>query len=522
MAGLEIKYSKYKLGIDLGTSTSVVSVCENGKTRVFKINGKEYMPSVVSFIDKDTKIVGEEAKGRTMLDPLNTISSIKRHMGEEEYVLSIFGENYSPEQIASEILSKLVDMVYEQKDFETDGSLHDVVICVPANFTHNAKLATQKAAEMAGLNVLALLEEPVAAAIMYGFNSDKDQNILVYDLGGGTFDVCVLKVQTKKNNTDRDKYKILSKEGISKLGGDDFDRIIMGIINEEFKIKNKGIDLLDIEKDQGISKKKVKAAQQKLKEISENIKIELSFKNSTNILFPNIIQTEEGEMLHIDMEITKDIFEKAISSLVDKLQQNVKLAIDNAKLSIDDIDKIILVGGSSLIPLVKSRIKETFNVEPYSDFNPITIVAEGAAIFAASIGTSEENEVSNIVTHNLGIMTEGMEFSNLIKKGTEIPQGTSVVREKEYKTQKDGQTEVVIYVYQSIEDIDFVNEKNDEGEEKAVFVGEFKLTDIPPAPKGEQKIIVKFQVNKENIIKVTATALGTASKEEIILNVIKE
>ena len=235
MAGLEIKYSKYKLG------------------RVFKINGKEYMPSVVSFIDKNTKLVGEEAKGRAMLDPMNTVSSIKRHMGEEGYELSIFEKTYSPEQIASEILSKLVDAAYEQKDFESEGSLYDVVICVPANFTDNAKLATRKAAEMAGLNVLALLEEPVAAAIMYGFDSNKDQNVLVYDLGGGTFDVCILKIQTKKNNLDRDKYEILSKEGISKLGGDDFDRSIMEIINEDFKLKNKGIDLLDMERDQGIS-----------------------------------------------------------------------------------------------------------------------------------------------------------------------------------------------------------------------------------------------------------------------------
>lgn len=522
MAGLEIKYSKYKLGIDLGTSTSVVSVYENGKTRVLKINGKECMPSVVSFIDKNTKLIGEEAKGRAMLDPSNTVSSIKRHMGEEGYKLSIFEEPYSPEQIASEILSKLVDAAYEQKDFEPEGSLYDVVICVPANFTDNAKVATKKAAEMAGLNVLALLEEPVAAAIMYGFDSNKDQNVLVYDLGGGTFDVCVLKIQTKKNNADRDKYEILSKEGISKLGGDDFDRSIMEIINEDFKLKNKGIDLLDMEKDQGISKKKMKAAGQKLKEIAENVKIELSFKNSASVLFPNIIQTGEGELLHLDMEIARDTFEQAISHLVDKTYEIVKLALDNAKLSMEDIDKVILVGGSSLVPLVKNRIKEVFKVEPYSDFNPITIVAEGAAIFAASMGTPGEGDVFNIVTHNLGIMTEGMEFSNIIEKGTEIPKKASVVREKEYKTQKDEQTEVIIYVYQSSEDIAFVNEKDDEGREKAVFIGEFKLSNIPPAPKGEQKITVKFEVNEENIIKVTATALGTDSKEEITLNVVKE
>ncbi|MFL0194061.1 Hsp70 family protein [Clostridium sp. WILCCON 0269] len=522
MAGLEIKYSKYKLGIDLGTSTSVASIYINGKTRVLKINGKEYMPSVVSFMDKNTKLVGEEAKGRAVLDPVNTVSSIKRHMGEEGYKVSILEETYTPEQIASEILSKIVDAAYNQKDFEPEGSLYDAVICVPANFTDNAKIATKKAAEMAGLNVLSLLEEPVAAAIMYGFDSNKDQNVLVYDLGGGTFDVCVIKVQTKKNTMDRDKYKILSKEGIAQLGGDDFDRRIMEIINEDFKAKNNGIDLLDMEKDQGISKKKMKAAKQKLKEISENVKIELSFKNSTSVLFPNIIQTGEGELLHLDMEIAKDAFEQAISDLIDKTGETVKLALLNAKLTMEDIDKVILVGGSSLVPLVKSKIKEIFKVEPYSDFNPITIVAEGAAIFAASVGTPDEGNIFNIVTHNLGIMTEGMGFSKIIEKGIEIPRKASVIKEKEYRTQKDEQTEVSIYVYQSSEDISFVNEKNSEGKEKAVFIGEFKLSNIPSAPKGSEKIVVKFEVNEENIVKVTATSVSTGSQEEITLNVVKE
>jgi len=518
-----MKVSKHKLGIDLGTSTSIVSVFINGKSRVLKINGKERMPSVVSFIDKNTRLVGEEAKGRALLDPTNTITSIKRHMGEDGYKVSILGETYTPEQISAEILSKLVDAAYNQKDFEPDGSLCDVVICVPANFTDNAKVATKKAAEIAGLNVLRLLEEPVAAAIMYGFDSNRDQNVLVYDLGGGTFDVCVLKVQTKKDkdSTNYDKYKILAKEGIAQLGGDDFDRRIMEIINEDFKAKNNGIDLLDMEKDQGISKKKMKAAQQSLKETAERAKIELSSKNSTTILVPNIIQTGSGESLHLDMEITRDEFEQAISDLIDKTGETVKLALNNAKLTMDDIDKVILVGGSSLVPLVKTKIKEIFGVEPFSDFNPITIVSEGAAIFAASWDALSPDPIINIVTHNLGIMTEGMAFSRIIEKGVEIPKGGSVIEEKEYKTQRDNQTEVVIYIYQSSEDISFVNEKDDEGKEKAVCIGEFRLNNIPPSPKGTEKIIVKFEVNDENIVKVTATAVSTGSEEEVILNVVK-
>ena len=520
--------SSYILGIDLGTSTTIVSVFTKGKSRILKIDGNDYMPSVVSFFDNENKVVGMQAKGRMMIDPSNTVSSIKRHMGEEGYKVKIGDIEYTPEDISAEILKKVVQSVKDQQNFEPLGDISNAVICVPANFTDNAKQATLKAAELAGLNVLYLLEEPVAAAIMYGFNSTKSQKILVYDLGGGTFDICILDAKTSASgNAD---YKILSKEGISHLGGDDFDKKLMEIINDKFKSKN-GIDLLDLNKDQGISRKKMKQALQKLKEGAENAKIELSEYESTNIIIPNIIQNEEGELLSLDVELSKEEFNKEIEPLIDKTEEVVKKALENAYLTSDDIDKIILVGGSTLVPRVKEKVKDMFGVEPYSNFNPRTIVSEGASIFGATLSVpsdciknDEEKpegdiNIQQIVTHNLGIMISGMKFSNLIEKGTEIPKGEVISHENEYTTQYDNQTEMNLLIYQCDEDIDFVNEKDEHGNEKAVCIGEFKLTNIPSNPKGKEKINVRFEINEQNIVNVVATCTSNGSQSNTVIEV---
>ncbi|QGU95974.1 Hsp70 family protein [Clostridium bovifaecis] len=529
--GLVPTKSSYVLGIDLGTSTSIVSVYTKGKGKVLTIDGKDYMPSAVSFVDKDTKLVGEQAKSRAIIAPENTVTSIKRHMGDSEYKVKIFDEEYTPEQISGDILSKLIEAAMNQQDFDPNGDLKYAVICVPANFTDNAKQATKKAAEIAGLEVLYLLEEPVAASIMYGFNSNKDQNILVYDLGGGTFDVCILNAKTTAGGEY--KYEILAKEGIPTLGGDDFDQRLMEHINKKFLEEN-GIDLLDLQKDQGINRKKLKQAQQKLKEVAEKAKMELSEMDSTSVVVPNIVQNEEGELLHLDTEVTREEFEGLIEDLVNKTEETVKLAIENGKLTIDDIDRIILVGGSTLVPIVKRKIKELFGKEPYSNFNPRTIVSEGAAIFGATLAVPDdakdngeakpegEIELTQQVTHNLGIMIAGMKFSKIIGKGTEIPPEASVIEEKEYTTQKDNQTEMSIYVYQCSEDIEFINQVDDEGKAKAVFIGEFKLKDIPAALKGVELINVRFEVNAENVIKVSATSKSTGRSEEITLNIERE
>lgn len=529
--GIVTTKSSYILGIDLGTSTTTVSVYTKGKSRVFSIEGKDSMASAVSFLSKDSKIVGDQAKSRAILDPANTITSIKSHMGEDGYTVNVYGEDYTPAQISAEILIKAVESAMNQEDFETQGQLKYAVICVPANFTENSKQATREAAEIAGLEVLYLLEEPVAAAIMYGFNSNKDQNILVYDLGGGTFDVCILKANTKENGEAN--YDVLSKEGVNNLGGDDFDLRLMSLINDAFKQEN-GMDLLDSNKDQGISKKKMKEAQQKLKEVAEKTKIELSESEDSEVLVPNIVQNEEGQSLSIDTTITRAQFNESIMDLIDKSEEAVNRALENGNLTVDDIDKIILVGGSTLVPIVKDRIKEVFGVEPYSNFNPKTIVSEGAAIFGATLSAPSDAEPNNedkpdgeikiqqIVTHNLGIMISGMRFSKLISKGTEIPEEGSIFEEKEYTTQSDDQTELSILIYQSAEDIETINEKDDSGEERAVCIGEFKLKNIPKSPKGQETIKVKFEINQENTVKVTATSIGSGSTNEITLEIDKK
>lgn len=529
--GIVSTKSSYILGIDLGTSTTVASVYTKGKSRIISIDGKDSMASAVSFLSKETKIVGDQAKSRAILDPLNTITSIKRHMGEDGYKVNIYEQDYTPEQITAEIIIKVIEAAMNQEDFDTKGQLKYAVICVPANFTENSKQATKEAAEIAGLEVLYLLEEPVAAAIMYGFNSNKDQNILVYDLGGGTFDACILKAKTSENGEA--KYEVLSKEGVNDLGGDDFDYRLMELINNDFKLET-GIDLLDQSKDQGVSRKKMKEAEQKLKEVAEKTKIELSETEEVDVLVPNIIQNEEGQLLSVDSKITRTQFNESIKDLIKKTEETVNKALESGKLTVDDIDKIILVGGSTLVPIVKDSIKDIFGIEPYSNFNPRTIVSEGAAIFGATLAApsdaqpnSEEKpegeiNIKQIVTHNLGIMISGMRFSEIISKGTEIPEVGNIFEEKEYTTQSDNQTELDIVIYQSAEDIKTINEKDDDGKEKAVCIGEFKLKNIPKAEKGKETIKVKFEIDNENIVKVTATSIGSGSSNEITLEIDKK
>lgn len=526
--GINLSKSSYVLGIDLGTSTTIVSVFTKGKSRLMKIDGSDYIPSVVSFLNDDTKLIGLQAKGRMMIDPSNTVASIKKHMGEEGYKILIHEREYTPEEISAEILKKVVQATQQQDNFETYGEVSNVVICVPANFTDNAKQATLKAAQLANLNVLYLLEEPVAAAIMYGFKGNKSQKLLVYDLGGGTFDVCILEVDTTESGNA--SYEVLAKEGINHLGGDDFDQELMEIINNCF-LKENGIDILDTTKDQGISKNKMKQAIQKLKESAEKAKIELSDNEVSNIIIPNIIQNEAGELLSVDIEITREEFNKSIDPLIEKTGEVVKVALESAKLTVEDIDKIILVGGSTLVPRVKEKVKDMFGCEPYSNFNPRNIVAEGAAIFGATlsipsdcINNDEEKpngdiNITQIVTHNLGIMISGMRFSKIIEKGREIGKSEIISEEKEYVTQTDWQTELTILVYQCQEDIEFINEKNSEGNEKAICIGEFKLMNIPAKEKGKEKIKVKFEINEENMVNVVATCISNGSNSNITLDI---
>lgn len=511
------KNSPYILGIDLGTSNSAVSVYRKGKPEMIKIGREWTLPSVVSFRSEEDIQVGETAKRRILLDPEHTVSFIKREMGTE-WSKEFYGKTYKPEDISAEILTKLVESCQSQEEIDLRGTPKFAVICIPANFDDNKKRATRTAAELAGLEVLYLLEEPVAAAIAYGTEVGRDQTILVYDLGGGTFDASVLKVESTEENEPA-KFTILSKEGNPKLGGVDIDRILMEKAAQHFE-EQSSLRLFDLEADQGLASTDLMQAQQKLQEACEEAKKELSQVEHFTIEIPNFIKDEYGTVHNLEYEITREDFEQAISGLIDISMETVQKALDNSQLTIHDISRIILVGGSTRIPLVKSKIKELFNKEPYSNLDADTVVAQGAAIYGASLGVpsdklEESNEVdeedvpdteiemNNIVTHHLGLELNGGRFDLLIEKGNELTDEVKYVEiEKVYTTSTDNMTELRFSVFQSADKVNFVS---DDG---AVWIGEFFLTGIPAAPKGKHRIPVKFQVNQENEVIISASLEG--------------
>ncbi|MEM5017448.1 Hsp70 family protein [Metabacillus indicus] len=511
------KNSPYILGIDLGTSNSAISIYRKGKPHMIKLGKEITMPSVVSFRSEEEIQVGETAKRRILLDPEKTISFIKREMGSE-WKREFFGNTYCPEDISAEILSKLKEYVISQEEFDLKGTPAYAVICVPANFDDNKKRATREAAELAGLHVTYLLEEPVAAAIAYGMEVGRNQTIMVYDFGGGTFDASILKVDSVAENAPA-QFTILAKEGNPKLGGYDIDQAVMKLAAEEFK-KNSKIDLFDLEADQGVSATDLLEAQQKLQEAVEQAKKELSELDITAIEIPNIIKDEFGELHNIDFELTRDDFEAAIEPIIEETLSTIRTALTSAKLEAKDISRVILVGGSSRIPLVSRKIKTLLNKEPYSNIDPDTAVAQGAAIFGASIGVptdkldetndaeqedkpNTEIEMNNIVTHHLGIEILGGKFNKIIEKGLELNNDNPVVvSEKEYSTHQDNMTELRITVFQTPDEVVYVSE------DQCVCIGEFFLTGIPATPKGTHRIIVNFEVNQQNEVTVTAKLKG--------------
>lgn len=514
------KNSPYILGIDLGTSNSAVSIYRQGKPVMVKLGRETTIPSVVSFRSEEDIQVGEAAKRRILIDPDKTVSFIKREMGTE-WTKEFFGKAYTPEDISAEILSKIKEYVMNQEEIDLRGTPSYAVICIPANFDDNKKRATRAAAEKAGLNVVYLLEEPVAAAIAYGTEVGRDQTILVYDLGGGTFDASVLKVESTSTDEPA-KFSILSKEGNSQLGGYDIDQLVMELVADTFKQTSK-LDIFDLESDQGVSASDLMEAQQKLQEACEQAKKDLSEMEFVTIEIPNILKDEFGQVHNIDYELSREDFELAISPLIEQTMATIEKALENAKLNVKEISRVILVGGSTRIPLVKTKIKELLNKEPYSNLNADTVVAQGAAIFGASMGvpsdkiedTNEadeedkldtEIEMNNIVTHNLGIEVIGGRFNLLVEKGIELNAENPVVSgSKSYKTSSDNMTEMRISVFQSSEEVHLVNDEN------SVFVGEFFLTGIPAAPKGKNMVDVTLEVNQENEVIVTAKLQGEES-----------
>ena len=467
------------IGIDLGTTNSCVAVLEAGAPKVIaNPEGGRTTPSVVSFKKKE-KIVGDAAKRQAITNP-DTVSSIKRLMGSSKKV-ELAGKKYSPEEISAMILSYM-------KDYAEDylgEKVTEAVITVPAYFNDAQRQATKNAGKIAGLDVKRIINEPTAAALAYGLEKEDAGTILVYDLGGGTFDVSILELGDGV-------FEVKSTNGNNKLGGDDFDQRIIDYIVKEFKKENS----VDLSKD--------KMAMQRLKEVAEKAKKDLSGMVETQISAPFISQGEDKEPLHLDMTLTRAKFEELISDLVESTIEPVRKALKDAKMKKSDIDKVILVGGSTRIPCVYELIKKELGQEPSREVNPDEVVACGAAIQGGVLtGDVSDIVLLDVTPLSLGVETLGGVMTTLIPRNTTIPTSKKEV----FSTAADNQPAVDIHVLQG--------ERPMAADNKTL--GRFQLTNIPAAPRGVPQIEVKFDIDANGIVNVTAKDLGTNKEQSITI-----
>ncbi|MBO7425760.1 MAG: molecular chaperone DnaK [Clostridiales bacterium] len=468
------------IGIDLGTTNSCVAVMEGSETVVIpNPEGNRTTPSVVAFTKTGERLIGQVAKRQAVTNPDKTIQSIKREMGSN-YKVTIDDKQYSPQEVSAMILSKL------KSDAEAylGQPVTQAVITVPAYFTDSQRQATKDAGKIAGLEVLRIINEPTAASLAYGLDKESDQKILVFDLGGGTFDVSILEIGDGV-------FEVLATAGNNRLGGDDFDNKIVDYLVDTFK-QSEGVDL-----------RSDKMAMQRLREAAEKAKIELSGVATSNINLPYITADATGPK-HLDITLTKAKFDELTSDLVKATMEPVQRAMSDSGLNVSDIDKILLVGGSTRIPAVQDAVKTFFGKEPFKGINPDECVAIGAAIQAAVLtGDVKGLLLLDVTPLSLGIETQGGVCTKMIERNTTIPTKKSQV----FSTAADNQTQVDVHVLQGEREMAAYNKT----------LGNFILDGIAPAPRGVPQIEVTFDIDANGIVNVSAKDLGTGREQKITI-----